>query len=80
MSNNNQAANTQNTQLELYTYKDIAPILGIGFQSARALMKNPDFPSFKIGTRVFVKVEDFNKWVSELAGKEFKINIQNDDE
>lgn len=66
-------------QLELYTYKDIAPILGIGFQSARALMKNPNFPSFKIGSRVFVKVDDFNNWISNLAGKEFKISTQNID-
>lgn len=67
-------------QLEFYTYKDIASILGIGFQSARALMKNPDFPSFKIGSRVFVKVDDFNNWINNLAGKEFKISTQSDDE
>lgn len=37
-------------------------------------MVQPQFPSFKVGQRVFVRIKDFESWFENLAGKEIPLD------
>lgn len=58
----------------LLSVNEIAEKLGLCSQSVRTLMRNPDFPSFKLGKKYCVKEKDFNAWFENLAGKEITLN------
>lgn len=58
-------------QCQSYTVKDISTILGIGSNAAYSLMNNSKFPSYKIGNRFYIRIEDFNDWFSKVRNKKF---------
>ena len=60
----------QNYNEEFYDYNDIRRIMNVGERSARKIMLQDDFPSFKIGKRVLVRIKDFENWLENIAGKE----------
>ena len=57
----------------VYLPKDICKIIGIGRDKAYALFKSKGFPSTKIGSMYFVLPEQFEKWLNDYAGKEYKL-------
>ncbi|MCH5199753.1 MAG: helix-turn-helix domain-containing protein [Oscillospiraceae bacterium] len=59
---------------EFYDYKDIARILNVGERSARSIMVQLDFPSFKLGSRVLVRIKDFDEWFENIVDKEIPID------
>lgn len=65
-------------QPKFYTHRDVAKILNICERNARLLMKNEDFPSFKLGKKMLVNEQDFNEWLENLAGKKIKIGGKDD--
>ena len=46
----------------------VANVLGIAMSSAYELMKEPDFPSLRIGNRLIVPKEKFMAWVEQQTG------------
>ena len=61
-------AYTELSCLSLST-KDISLLLGIGTNSAYLLMRNPSFPSYRIGKKLYVARKDFLCWYEKMAGK-----------
>jgi len=49
--------------LEIYTYKDIMKILGIGKNQAYQLLKSEEFPVIRIGKTYKVSKYVFNQWL-----------------
>lgn len=64
---------------KILSANEVADKLGLCTQSARILMKNPDFPGFKLGKKLCVKEKDFNAWFENLAGKEIKIGVKDNE-
>ena len=48
---------------------DVKDELGISISSTYELMKEKDFPSFKIGRRVVIYKEKFIEWVEKKSEK-----------
>ena len=48
--------------------QNLTEVLGISIASAYELMHEKDFPSFKVGSRMFVNREKFIAWVDEKSG------------
>ena len=48
---------------------DVKDVLGISISSTYELMKEKDFPSFKIGRRVVIYKEKFIEWVEKKSEK-----------
>lgn len=59
---------------EFYNYKDVSKKLNVSERSARIIMVQHEFPSFKIGQKVFVRIKDFENWFENLAGKEIPLD------
>jgi predicted DNA-binding transcriptional regulator AlpA len=55
----------------LYNVNDLQDILGIGQTKAYELMKNPAFPSCKIGKTYHIYSVELQKWLASLKGREF---------
>lgn len=51
--------------------KDLMNRLGIGRETAYALMRSTAFPSMRIGGRYLVSVEALHRWLQQNEGKEF---------
>ena len=47
--------------------QNLTEVLGISIASAYELMHEKDFPSFKVGSRMFVNREKFIAWVDEKS-------------
>ena len=47
----------------LLNSKEVKKLLGIGRNSLLILLNSPDFPSFKIGARWYVKSEELDHWI-----------------
>lgn len=69
MDNN---ANKNNS--DFYDYKKVSQLLEVSERSARIIMVQPDFPSFKIGQKVLVRITDYEKWFESLIGKEIPLD------
>ena len=69
MDNN---ANKNNS--DFYDYKNVSQLLSVSERSARIIMVQPDFPSFKIGQKVLVRPKDFDQWFESLIGKEIPLD------
>ena len=69
MDNN---ANKNNS--DFYDYKKVSQLLDVSERSARIIMVQPDFPSFKIGQKVLVRTKDFDKWFESLIDKEIPLD------
>lgn len=61
---------SQNEQSEVYTIYDVAQKLRVSVQTARKIMKQPQFPSFKIGSKLLVRIKDFDNWFENIVGNE----------
>lgn len=59
---------------EFYDYKDVAKRLSVSERSARIIMVQYEFPSFKIGQKVFVRIKDFNNWYENIIGKDIPLD------
>lgn len=58
----------------LYDCRDVSKILKVNERYARIIMVQPQFPSFKVGAKILVRVKDFNDWFDSLAGKEIQVD------
>lgn len=65
---NNNITNHKEEQSEVYTKIEVAKKLNVSEQTARKIMKQPNFPSFKIGSKVLVRIKDFDKWFENIVG------------
>lgn len=48
--------------------QDLARQMGISLPKAYALVKEPDFPTLHIGTRILIPVEGFQAWLRAKSG------------
>lgn len=55
-------------QPEVYTKSEVAKKLNVSEQTARKIMIQPNFPSFKLGAKLLVRVKDFDKWFEGIVG------------
>ena len=47
---------------------ELPKVLGVGRNSAYALVKRSDFPSVRIGRRIVIPVDALKKWLDEHTG------------
>ena len=66
----NKMTDYQAEQSEVYTKSDVAKKLKVSEQTARKIMRQPEFPSFKIGSRLLVRIKDFDNWFENIVGNE----------
>lgn len=59
---------------DYYDYKDIARLLSVSERSARIIMVQPEFPSFKLGSKVRVFIKDYDQWFKGLVGKDIPLD------
>lgn len=60
-------------ELPLFLNSEIVSnLLGISISSAYELMHEKGFPSVRIGSRLIVPKEEFQKWVKEKLNQEVK--------
>lgn len=60
-------------ELPLFLNSEIVSnLLGISISSAYELMHEKEFPSVRIGNRLIVPKEEFQKWVKEKLNQEVK--------
>ena len=52
--------------------KMVADVLGVSPSSGYELMREPDFPALKVGSRVVVPKEKFIAWVERKTGGALK--------
>ena len=48
--------------------QDLARQMGISLPKAYALVKEQDFPTLRIGTRILIPVEGFQAWLRAKSG------------
>jgi len=48
--------------------QDLSLKMGISLPKAYALVKEPDFPTIRIGTRILIPVEGFQAWLRTKSG------------
>lgn len=48
--------------------QDLARQMGISLPKAYALVKELDFPTLRIGTRILIPVEGFQAWLRAKSG------------
>ncbi len=60
--------NTSNKQT--YSVADISEYLGISSVGANNLFHSKEFPSFRVGKRLLVTRDAFEKWLQEQQKKE----------
>lgn len=59
---------------EFYDFKDVSRLLNVSERSARIIMVQHEFPSFKIGQKVLVRIKDFDDWYENLIGKDIPLD------
>lgn len=57
-------------QRNTYSAVDIANYLGLSLVGAYNLLNSQDFPSFRIGRRILVTREAFEKWLQKQQQKD----------
>ena len=55
--------------MKVLTAKDVSGILRIGINQAYALMKSRTFPSYQIGSRMFVTQDALDEWLKKIENK-----------
>lgn len=48
--------------------QELSAQMGISLPKAYELVKQPGFPTIRIGTRILIPIESFNSWLKEKAG------------
>ena len=66
-----------NMEKTTMTVKELAIQLGISIPKAYELIRNPSFPSIKIGSRIIVPIEEYKRWLKESSGG--ALNERNND-
>lgn len=59
------------SKANLNVYPELSFYLGIGKTKAYELVNRPDFPSFRIGTKILVNRERLEEWIANQE-KAFK--------
>lgn len=54
---------------QYYTVKDLCKILHLSRDTAYKLCDSNGFPSIRIGGRILIDIEEFNKWRKRHLGK-----------
>lgn len=57
----------------VYDVADLQSVLGIGRETAYALMRNRSFPSIRVGRRFMVEKTALQDWLKQYKGKTFTI-------
>ena len=57
----------------LLRVKDLQTLLGVGRETAYALMRSKSFPSIKIGGSYFVSREALDRWLVSYERKDFAL-------
>ncbi|MBQ9449046.1 MAG: excisionase family DNA-binding protein [Acholeplasmatales bacterium] len=50
------------------TVHELAIQLGISIPKAYELIKSPNFPSIRIGSRIIIPIDEYKKWLKESSG------------
>lgn len=58
-----------NNEIEMYEIRDIQRILKIGRNNVYKLIKLPNFPVIKIGTKYIIPRKQFEQWVDKSIHK-----------
>lgn len=61
----------------MLTVREVAKYLNIGINAAYKLVKQPGFPSIRMGEkRYLTSVAALDKWVDEHAGKNVSLGVE----
>lgn len=61
--------NTKESDIILYTPKDIQRIFQCGKKKSYEIMHIPGFPSFKIDSSLYVEKNELEKWLYKTKGR-----------
>ncbi len=50
--------------------QELSSYMGISLPKAYALVKQPDFPNLRIGTRILIPVEGFKEWLKNSSSQQ----------
>lgn len=52
----------------IFTVEDVSEVLQMGKRSVYKLMNLPDFPVIRIGSKLYVKPEDLDRYLDDYKG------------
>lgn len=58
---------------KFYTIKDLMQIIGVSHNTAYKLVKLKGFPKIKIGSKILIDKDGFDKWIKENMNSEIAI-------
>ena len=58
------------TEKSILSVQELARQMGISLPKAYELVKEPGFPTIRIGTRILIPVEGFRDWLRQKSGSE----------
>lgn len=58
------------TEKSVLSVQELARQMGISLPKAYELVKEPGFPTIRIGTRILIPTEDFRDWLRQKSGSE----------
>lgn len=59
--------------MTVYTVKEVSVILKLGKNQTYALMNSKAFPSYKIGSKMFVTEDALNEWLSKITNQQILV-------
>ncbi len=59
--------------MQILKTKDLQEILGVGRDTAYALMRSPSFPSTKLGRIYIVTDKNLKQWLETYKNREFQL-------
>ena len=61
--------NTEDSEITLYTAKDIQNIFHCGRTKAYQIMNMSGFPSFRIDSSIYVEKNELKKWIARMKNR-----------
>ena len=58
------------TEKSVLSVQELAQQMGISLPKAYELVKEPGFPTIRIGTRILIPMEGFHDWLRQKSGRE----------
>ena len=58
------------TEKSVMSVQELARQMGISLPKAYELVKEPGFPTIRIGTRILIPTEGFRDWLRQKSGSE----------
>ncbi len=58
------------TEKSVLSVQELARQMGISLPKAYELVKEPGFPTIRIGTRILIPTESFRDWLRQKSGSE----------